>query len=195
MRSVLLAAVLALPACSSPEAAIREASASVVQVESTLGYGSGVIVYSEPHWMGGYRVLILTAGHVIDDALGEFDLVARHPELDAALIEAHSDVPVTVVPLRLTELRFAEDLWKVGYGHGEFWVSRGCASAPDRASTPLHPGDSGGAILDSQGRLVGLVTQMGMQVSPRSGVEVPANSLCWFIPILDLGEWMDLYMR
>jgi len=193
MRSVPIAAVLAFAACA-PEASIRNAVPAVIRVETEIGAGSGVVIACEPHFLWGYRVMVLTAGHVVDGSEG-VDLVARHPILDVAIVEIHSNIEVPVVELRQDELLLGEDLWKIGYGHGEFWISRGCASARDRATTPVHPGDSGGAVVVKQGRLVGIVSMMGMQISLRSQVEVPANSLCMFVPILDLQEWLSLYLR
>ena len=170
--------------------------ASLVRVESgRWGAGAGTIWHSEG--------LILTNSHVVrsrrlnitlpDGRRAPAQILARSRDLDlAALTVELSDLPTI-------ELGDSEMLrpghWVMAFGHP--WGVEGAATAgvvigqgaelPDRPAfgrdwlaVGLHyrPGHSGGPLVDSSGRLVGINTIM---VGPDAGLAVPVHEVKQFL--------------
>ncbi|OHE81377.1 MAG: peptidase S1, partial [Verrucomicrobia bacterium RIFCSPLOWO2_12_FULL_64_8] len=140
-----------------------------------IGLGSGVIVSTD-----GY---ILTNNHVVDGADKVKVTLADQRELDARVIgrDEKTDIAVIKVDARdLPAITFADsDGVEVGdrvlavgnpFGIGQT-VTTGIVSAKGRAAAvgidyedfiqtdaAINPGNSGGALVDMQGRLIGLNT-------------------------------------
>ncbi len=174
----------------------KQVHASLVRVESgRWGAGAGTIWHSEG--------LILTNSHVArsrrlsvtlpDGRRAPARLLARNRDLDlAALAVEMSDLPTI-------EIGDSETLrpghWVMAFGHP--WGVEGAATAgvvigqgaelPDRpafgrdwVAVGLHyrPGHSGGPLVDSSGRLVGINTIM---VGPDVGLAVPVHEVKRFL--------------
>ena len=174
----------------------KQVHASLVRVESgRRGAGAGTIWHSEG--------LILTHSHVArsrrlrvtlpDGRRAPARLLARNRDLDlAALTVELSDLPTTGIGDSGT-LRPGH--WVMAFGHP--WGVEGAATAgvvigqgadlPDRpafgcdwVAVGLHyrPGHSGGPLVDSSGRLVGINTIM---VGPDVGLAVPVHEIKSFL--------------
>jgi S1-C subfamily serine protease len=146
------------------------------------GLGSGVVVNLDGD--------ILTSLHVVDGAdtieLTFFDgskspaeIVATQPEDDIAVIRADSP-PATLVPATLgnpNAVRQGSEAYALGSPFGLYGsVSAGVISGLDRSFTnpdtgktltglfqidaAVNPGNSGGALVDRDGRLIGIVTAL-----------------------------------
>jgi putative serine protease PepD len=161
-----------------PEAVTAVARAvlpSVVQIETGSGLGSGIIYEAD----GG----ILTAAHVVDGSStvtvrladgtrvpGE--VVGADDATDVAVVRVEEDglraaALAVGVPVRVGQLAVA-----IGSPFGlEGTVTAGIVSAIDRTITtddgravanmiqtdaPINPGNSGGALVDRQGRVIGI---------------------------------------
>lgn len=182
MRAVLLAAALLLPAgaaAADPIAAIEQhqqalfskIAPSVVYVGNTGSFGSGFFVSGDG--------LILTNAHVIGE--GEKVTVVLHDgrKAEGRVVERAADdtdlalvkIDVKNVPaLKLGGggLRVGSWVASVGHGMGGVWtfttgmVSNIYPLEGDRpvfqTQIPLNPGNSGGPIVDREGRVVGIVT-------------------------------------
>ena len=160
------------------------------------GLGSGVIVSAD-----GY---ILTANHVVEGAdsvkvalqSGEVKLDAKiigtDPMTDVALLKIESKRPLTTVAIADSDKLEVGDLVLAvgnpfavgqtvtmgiisGLGRGGFGIS----GYEDFIQTDaaINPGNSGGALVDAQGRLVGINTAILSRSGGSQGVgfAVPAN--------------------
>jgi serine protease Do len=140
------------------------------------GMGTGIII--DPR---GY---IVTNQHVVDDvtalrirladgATHTAVVVARHPELDLALIKIDAQAPLPVMPIgTASDLMVGETLIAVGNAYGyEHTVSVGVVSAIKRdvslnenmayksliqTDASINPGNSGGPLVNINGELVGV---------------------------------------
>jgi putative serine protease PepD len=157
---------------------------SVVSVEvrgrSGSGSGSGVVLDEAGH--------VLTNDHVVATAVdggisvvfddgqrADVELVGRDPVTDLAVLRVLDDVELQPIALgRSADVRVGDPVMAVGSPLGlSGTVTTGIISAKDRTvrttpETPLlgalqtdaaiNPGNSGGALVDAQGRLVGINT-------------------------------------
>ena len=140
------------------------------------GMGTGIIIDSR-----GY---IVTNQHVIDDVTAlrirlsdgstqTAVVVARHPELDLAIIKIDAPTPLPVMPIgTATDLMVGETVIAVGNAYGyEHTVSVGVVSAIKRdvslnetmsyksliqTDASINPGNSGGPLVNINGELVGV---------------------------------------
>ena len=156
--------------------------------------GSGVIVTSD-----GY---ILTNNHVIENAdeirvlLGDNSqeyqatLVGTDPQSDVALLKIEAtDLPAITIA-NSSSLRVGDVVFAIGnpMGVGQT-VTQGIISAQGRAigivdyedfiqtDAAINPGNSGGALIDAQGRLIGINTAIVSRSGGNMGIgfAIPAN--------------------
>ncbi len=140
------------------------------------GMGTGIIIDAR-----GY---IVTNQHVVDDVTAlrirladgttqSAAVVARHPELDLAIIKIDAATPLPVMPIgTATDLMVGETVIAVGNAYGyEHTVSVGVVSAIKRdvslnenmayksliqTDASINPGNSGGPLVNINGELVGV---------------------------------------
>lgn len=163
------------------------------------GAGSGAIIAPD-----GY---VLTNNHVVEDAseieVGLEDstqlkaqLVGRDPATDLAVVRVGASGLPTVTLGDSAKLRVGQLVIAIGnpLGFGST-VSSGIVSAVGRAlrggagrlieniiqtDVSLNPGNSGGPLLDSHGRVVGINTAI-IQMAQGIGFAVPINTAQWVI--------------
>ncbi|MCP5425742.1 MAG: trypsin-like peptidase domain-containing protein [Gammaproteobacteria bacterium] len=166
------------------------------------GAGSGVVIAPD-----GY---ILTNHHVVQDSphlstsftdggRAEAVLVGSDPATDLAVIRAQaSDLPYASLG-DSTRLRVGQLVIAIGNPLGfQSTVSTGVVSAQGRAlrsqqgrlieniiqhTAPLNPGNSGGPLVDSRGRVVGINTAI-IAMAQGIGFAIPANTARWVLPQL-----------
>ena len=181
MAAVLISLSLAVTAAAQPAApSLGEVDRAVVLISvlvqsggrTVRGSGSGIIIDPDG--------LILTAAHVVSRAQAlevtlwtgqalPARLVGVDPLFDAALIRAETSVPLPTAPLgTATALDAGAPLIALGRAprrqagptSGAF-IDLDLEARPGvpnlRASTRVWPGDSGGAMLDGRGEVVGLI--------------------------------------
>jgi serine protease Do len=140
------------------------------------GMGTGIVI--DPR---GY---IVTNQHVVDDVTAlrirmadgsshSAAVVARHPELDLAIIKIDPSSPLAVMPIgTASDLMVGETVIAVGNAYGyEHTVSLGIVSAIKRdvslnesmsyksliqTDASINPGNSGGPLVNVNGELVGV---------------------------------------
>ena len=168
------------------------------------GLGSGVIVSTD-----GY---ILTNNHVVKDATDirvalddgrQFSarVIGTDPRTDVALLKIKADKLPAVTFADSTELAVGDVVLAVGnpFGIGQT-VTQGIVSAKDRTSigdggqdedyiqtdAAINPGNSGGALVDVEGRLVGINTAILSRSGGNQGIgfAVPSNLCQWVMTSL-----------
>ncbi len=181
LAATLLAMLLAAPAPApeDPIAALErrqqelfERSApAVVHITTKEGIGSGFFV--------GGDGLVLTNRHVVGDhdtvdvVLHDGRRVAgrvveRAASVDLALVQTGTTPPATLRLASVAELKVGAWVAAIGHGLGGLWTYNvGMISniypfegkrPVFQTQIPLNPGNSGGPILDREGRVVGIVT-------------------------------------
>jgi putative serine protease PepD len=164
-------AVQDLPDTAAVAALVNE---SVFVIDSGLGQGSGFVVRSE----GGVSVLV-TNHHVVLDAWlrgGTVQLRRGDLELEGTIlrVDEGDDLAVVEVPMELPSLEVSRDRPQVGapvIAVGaplglESTVATGIVSAFRtegdieylQFSAPVSPGNSGGPVVDMEGRVIGVTT-------------------------------------
>ena len=162
-----------LPESAVQDPAVAGAAKAVVTIEASDGHGSGVIV-GQDGW-------ILTNWHVVEDSTLVYTvrfadggtkqarIVRHHPMQDLAVLQVDS-VGLPVVPLETRVPVAGEVAYAIGAPHHPELgasVSHGVVSAFRRegerpllqTDASISPGNSGGALVNAAGRLVGIVTE------------------------------------
>jgi len=171
-------------------------------VAGQMNYGTGFPVAAEPNPDGSWRVLFLTPKHVatfppggpfeiLSDGVlvGTGVLHAVHPKIDAALVLVTMAERPYLPPLRFSLLREGEQVYHSGYGggnRGHRWISLGIASAPNRASTYISPGDSGAPIIDVEGRIAAYAVYVG---GLPDGVHLILGH-SFLVPLAAIEDWL-----
>jgi S1-C subfamily serine protease len=164
-----------------------------------IGAGSGVVIAPD-----GY---ILTNDHVVHDAQQvsatltsgatlTARLVGTDPATDQAVIRAEGPNLLYGTLGDTATLRVGQLVIAIGNPFGfQSTVSTGVVSALSRAfrsregrliediiqhTAPLNPGNSGGPLVDSRGRIVGINTAIIM-MAQGIGFSIPANTAKWVV--------------
>lgn len=192
-----------------PVAAVARALLpSVVQLETSSGLGSGVIYDAD-----GY---ILTAAHVVD---GVSELTVRLSDgssLDGEVVGTDPNSDIAVVHVDETGLPAADLATEVTLEVGQLavaigspfgldsTVTSGVISAVNRGvvrpdgtianmiqtDASINPGNSGGALVDRQGRVIGINDAIQTESGGNQGVgfAVPIDQAAWVAEQLVAGE-------
>lgn len=149
---------------------VRIVSLAVVKVRTLEGTGSGVIIESSGYVLTNYHVangqdpsVILNDGTALQATLVGFD---EPKDLAILHIGSGQDFPSLLISAQST-IQLGDEVIALGYPVGlGLTVTKGIVSAfvagDDveyiQTDTAVNPGNSGGPLVDSEGRLVGLVT-------------------------------------
>lgn len=207
--SVPLLLALFLMSCSlapsRPEDSCPANAANVWMLIGPSTRGSCAPVHCEQQGEGSWRVTFLTAKHVVDgdsylapwivtnprgDKL-EYGIVsAMHPTLDVALVTFTSDRPFEIFEFIDTEMRRGDPAWVVGYPLAQHLsITKGWIGERFHVSAPIIFGNSGGPVLDYQGRIVGVISTVGIFRGH------PITHMACFVPILDVRSWIQGQLR
>ncbi len=151
-------------------AVTQKAAASVVQIETRIGQGSGIVYDADGH--------ILTAAHVVDsedlvtvrlsdgrELKGE--VIGRHDPTDIAVISVDSGAALQRADLALdADLQIGQTAIALGSPFGfDQTVTAGIVSSIDRiidgiamvqTDAAINPGNSGGPLLNTSGQVIGV---------------------------------------
>ena len=177
----------------------RSASANAKNIDGT---GSGVVFTPD-----GY---ILTNSHVVnkakrlrvsfsDGTSEEADLIGADPATDLAVVRVSSSGLSYAALGNNSELKVGQLVIAIGSPLGfQSTVSTGVISAMGRSlrsqqgrlidniiqhTAPLNPGNSGGPLVDSRGRVMGINTAI-ISMAQGIGFAVPSNTALWVLPQL-----------
>jgi S1-C subfamily serine protease len=202
-RAVITVVEAIGPAVVGISAKNRQPDGNVEQV----GSGSGVIITPDGYILTNDHVVrgtnLLTA--TLQDGTG-FDavLIGTDPATDLALIRAGgSSLPYAAMG-DSSALRVGQLVIAIGNPFGfQSTISTGVVSALGRAlrsadgrlieniiqhTAPLNPGNSGGPLVDSRGRVVGLNTAI-IPMAQGIGFSIPSDTAKWVVSqLLTLGR-------
>lgn len=169
----------------------RDVSPAVVSISRRGASGSGVIVEKDG--------LILTNAHVVGNAREvqvtladgrrlDARVLGRDPAVDIAVLRVNGRNLPFATPGDSDELRAGQLAVVIGNPLGlDRTVTTGVISAVDRSprgtgldgliqtDAAIHPGNSGGPVLDSNGRVVGIATMILSSPGGGIGFAVPIN--------------------
>jgi S1-C subfamily serine protease len=167
---------------------IEQVESAVVRISTDRGIGSGFLADGRGLVVTNFHVVFRARRATVVFANGRSLEVAGwaavSPEKDLAVLRVRSDEPLPTIPLRAELPRKGESVVAFGAPLGlDFTVSQGIISAlrtseslrkvipgmfgpsafdPDtqwiQTTTPISPGNSGGPLVDEQGRVVGVNT-------------------------------------
>jgi len=162
----------------------REPRRRRVYADTVFGHGSGVAIAPR---------LVLTARHVVWGGAawavmlpGQNRPIAARPifvdlELDLAFLQTAEDLPDHVELPAVRSLRMSEPVSTSGYPldlrepnpaavSGE--VSRVTRDGLLHLAMPVNPGNSGGPVVDAQGRVIAVISQRGLPQAGVSGLAI-----------------------
>ena len=169
------------------------------QAPDQVGAGSGVVIAPD-----GY---ILTNDHVIHNANTikvsltdgtslSATLIGKDPATDLAVIRAHTSYLTCSTLGNSDRLKVGQLVIAMGNPFGfQSTVSTGVVSALGRAlrstkgrlieniiqhTAPLNPGNSGGPLVDSAGKVVGINTAI-IALAQGIGFSIPSNTARWIV--------------
>lgn len=191
----------------STAAMLRRVALSVPEVfsegEST---GSAAAVACRQTGAGIFEVTLLTAKHVGErpnltlnfaelGTTGTVTEVVPYDGDDIALIRAAVGAEVPPIPLA-DSFEIGAKAFKLGWAgdHSILWLSEGLQSAKNTSTAPSAFGDSGGAVVDEAGHLLGVC--QGIEAWQRGFAPMP--SFIWhhsfFVPVADVRQWLEPLM-
>jgi S1-C subfamily serine protease len=193
------AAALALQA--SYEQVVRAVSPSVVQIETSAGLGSGIVmdrlghIVTNAHVVGTAKTFTVTFS---DGRRETASLVGTYPPNDLAVIKVPAGGVVPAAFADSSKVRVGQLAIAIGNPLGfRSSVTEGIVSALGRTvpeengvvlpstiqtSAPINPGNSGGALVDISGRVIGIPTlaasdpQFG-SAAAGIGFAIPSNTV------------------
>ncbi|UCD80369.1 MAG: trypsin-like peptidase domain-containing protein [Desulfobacterales bacterium] len=166
------------------------------------GTGSGVVIAPDGYILTNDHV-VQNAGHVTVKLTDGTSLsatpVGKDPAADLAVIRADASYLTAAILGDSAQLRAGQLVIAMGNPFGfQSTVSTGVVSALGRAlrsrqgrlieniiqhTAPLNPGNSGGPLLDSSGKVVGINTAI-IAMAQGIGFSVPSNTAKWIVPQL-----------
>ncbi len=168
------------------------------QEESDVQTGSGIIWDGAGHIVTNYHVIKGTdqfAAHLSTGESVPVRIVGSAPNYDIAVLQLE-DVRVPLRPIAIgtsSDLQVGQSTFAIGNPYGlEQTLTSGIVSALRRTipteegheiaggiqtDAPLNPGNSGGPLLDSAGRLIGVTTMIisGSGASAGVGIAIPVD--------------------
>jgi putative serine protease PepD len=176
------------------QAAVSAVAPSVVQIRTTEALGSGVVlddrgtVVTNAHVLAGAEDAVVT---LPDGSRHPATILGSYPQVDVGVLRIDDATPPPAGFADSDGLRLGQIVLALGSPLGlRGSVTQGIVSAVDRVqaesesvalgglvqfSAPIFPGNSGGALIDLQGQVVGLPT-LGAD-STGLGFAVPSNTV------------------
>ncbi|MGQ7297015.1 trypsin-like peptidase domain-containing protein [Quadrisphaera sp. KR29] len=146
---------------------------SVVQVRTTRGAGSGVVIDAEGHVLTNHHVVRGSDEVSLQDSTGAMvraDVIGSDADSDIAVLRVRGGAPPAAALGTSADLAIGQPVIAVGSPLGlNGTVTSGVISALERRSSseamiqtdaPINPGNSGGPLVDLAGRVIGINTSI-----------------------------------
>lgn len=196
MRPLALALLLL---CSSPAWAQRtliehtESHGAIVRVkcpmpENRYCFGSGVLLDGDHMLTALHCIKNRTLRVFLPDQEVAADVIAIHPSNDWALLKFRQTL-TGVPPMRIREQPLAIGDTVYGYGFGKvgwFGYTRAVYRGGYVEGCLIEEGDSGGPVLDTDGRLVGLATEYDLGTCKWRGHALASDAFRRFVAVRGL---------
>lgn len=200
--SAIQAVPLAKPVAAFQDQLVRVVDAispAVVQIQTSAGLGSGVVydgkgdIITNAHVVGNFKRFKITLASGTHDGT----LVGSFPANDLAVVHIKGATPHPATFADSSKLHVGDFALAIGNPLGlRSSVTEGIVSSLGRTvsegngvalssaiqtSAAINPGNSGGALVDLQGRVVGIPTlaaldpQLGGAQAPGIGFAIPSN--------------------
>jgi putative serine protease PepD len=202
--SAIPAVKLAKPVAEFQDQVVRVVDAispAVVQIQTSAGLGSGVVydgkgdIITNAHVVGSFKTFKITLAN------GTYDgtLVGTFPANDLAVVHVKGVTPHPATFADSSKLRVGDSALAIGNPLGlRSSVTDGIVSSLGRTvsegngvalssaiqtSAAINPGNSGGALVDLQGRVIGIPTlaaldpELGGAQAPGIGFAIPSNAV------------------
>ena len=200
--SAIPAVKLSKPVADFQEQLVRvvdSVSPAVVQIQTAAGLGSGVVydgkgnIITNAHVVGNFKTFKITLAN------GTYDgtLVGSFPANDLAVVKVKGTTPRPATFADSAKLEVGDFALAIGNPLGlRSSVTEGIVSSLGRTvsegngialpsaiqtSAAINPGNSGGALVDLEGRVIGIPTlaaldpQLGGAQAPGIGFAIPSN--------------------
>ena len=182
---------------------------STFAVFASIGDGKGSMGTGFALTKTGY---IMTNYHVVDNAVSIWVMDIEYVEYSASLVGYDEELDIAILfaesanftPITIGDsdtVRLGETAVAIGCPNGDellFSVSNGIISGKNRTDSngktmlqtnaPLNPGNSGGPLFDSNGRVVGVVTSKLTTTTTESGEKIALEGIAFAVPINDAME-------
>ena len=184
--------LLLLAACAPPPPLSAPAPLPLPHVVQTSHPGGGASASAVPLFDRRGFAWYLTARHCLPVATvgGQEVLHAYpHPKRDLAVLKVRGTVGAgTALATRLP--RLGDRLLAMGYGVGAFLqMTDGRAGPkPGQMTCPIIYGASGGAVLNANGELVGIISQV-MRIS-NGFTSLPITHISIYVPVVGVKTWI-----
>jgi S1-C subfamily serine protease len=173
---------------SAGSSVYKRSAYSVVKVMMETGSGAGVIVSDQGVIVTNYHVIgeksigavaLKAEGRVLQPSF-LFKVLRRFPLKDLAFIKVNFDEHLKILPIKIAEVSDVDEgdkVFAIGHPLGNNWsITEGIISAKRNSfffgqhkgldkradvfqmQAPISPGNSGGALLNSNGELIGVNT-------------------------------------
>lgn len=172
------------------------ASRIVIRIRTATQTGSGFYVASHQclvtnyHLVKGFQEVVVEGKHL---SRIRVPVLFTDTRCDLAFLQAPEGFTPASPPLATVLPQSGQQVWAVGHPLGlDYTLSRGIIAHSRReydgvgflqVDVSIHPGNSGGPLLDDQGHIVGVNT-MALQQGSRAGLSLPNSYLI---------ENLDLY--
>ena len=148
---------------------IEDAIKSVVTIRTDVSQGTGFIIEDQGYIVTNYHIMenAKSAGiFTFDGASHSVDLIGHNPSLDISLLKIEGSFEE--LKLESDDVQIGEKVIAIGNPLGlQFSVSEGIISATHRpgpsgaeayiqTDAALNPGNSGGPLINNQGKVVGI---------------------------------------
>ena len=180
---------------------VQSVSPSVVQIEDKRGLGSGIVLDTDGYIVTNNHVISGTRSFTVTTSTGkryQASLVAAFPPDDLAVIKISAPDLTPATFADSSKVRVGDTAIAIGNPLGlQSSVTEGIVSGFRQAmqeeggtvtlpsviqtSAAINPGNSGGALVDIEGRVIGIPTlsatdpQLGGGSAPGIGFAIPSN--------------------
>ncbi len=177
---------------------LNDIASSIFKISHSQGSGTGFylndkkIIVTNYHVVGGFRQV-----SVEDQKQNRYlaDVIVADQDNDMAFLKVQSDFNLPQIEFSPAgQLKSSDQVYVLGFPFGmPYTVTEGIVSAPNQlmegryyvqTDAAVNPGNSGGAVVDANGKLVGITTAKFTEAD-NMGFAIPVQKLVEELTLLD----------